>query len=450
MALSGLQIFKLLPKTNCKKCGRPTCLAFAMQLAQKKASLDECPDVSEEAKTTLAGAAAPPMCKVTLGGDGRKLDVGAETFMFRHEGKFFNPAAVAITLDDNLDEAGLKARIEQIKALAFVRVGTDIQVDMIAVRNISGSGESFAAAAKVAAEGTDLGIVLISESPEAMKAGVAACAARTPLIHAITPENLAAMTPIARENGCPVVAKAADLEALSELTVKVKEAGIDGIILDLTRPGLRATVEALTIARRAALKKTFRPLGYPSLVMAMRDDAYDEVAVASTVMAKYASVIVTSCIEPWQALPILTVRQNVYTDPQKPIQVESKLYAVGEPGDDAPVMFTTNFSLTYYSVEGEAEASRVPCWIIAVDTEGTSVLTAYSGDKLTETVVAKAMQDCKIVEKVRHKKLIIPGYVAVMSGKLEEETGWDVLVGPKEAAMLPTFLKTVWPEHAPK
>ena len=167
-------------------------------------------------------------------------------------------------------------------------------------------------------------------------------------------------------------------------------------------------------------------------------------------MAKYAGLVVTSCVEPWQILPLLTVRQNIYTDPQKPIQVEPKLYAVREPGQDSPFLFTTNFSLTYYSVEGEVEASRVPAWILAVDTEGTSVLTAYSGDKLNEKVVAKALKAVKAEEVVRHRKLIIPGHVAVLSGKLEEETGWEVLVGPKEASMLPVFLKTVWPQHAPK
>jgi len=450
MALSGLDIFKLLPKTNCKKCGRPTCLAFAMQLAQKKANLDECPDVSDEAKAALEGASAPPIRKVTFGGDGRVVEVGEETVMFRHEGKFFNPAAVAVTLDDTLDAAGIKARVEKIAGLRFVRVGTDIQVDMIAVRNLSGKAEPFAAAARAAADGTKLAIMLVSESAKNMKPAVAACASRTPLIHAATPDNFADMAAIAKENKCPLVAKAPDLEALADLTPRIKDAGVENIVIDLTMSDLRATVEALTIARRAALKKTFRPFGYPPIVFAVQNDAYDEITYASTVMAKYAGIIVTSCTEPWQILPLLTVRQNIYTDPQKPIQVEAKLYAVGEPGSDAPVMFTTNFSLTYYSVEGEAEASRVPCWIIAVDTEGTSVLTAYSGDKLNEKVVATAIEGCKIEERVKHKKLIIPGYVAVLSGKLEEETGWEVLVGPKEAAMLPTYLKTVWPEHAPK
>ena len=450
MALSGLDIFKLLPKTNCKECGRPTCLAFAMQLAQKKASLDECPYVSDEARAALEGASAPPIRKVTLGANGQAFPVGEETVLFRHDSKFFNPAGVAITLDDTLDEAGVKARIEKIGELSFIRVGMEIHVDMVAVRNVSGKAEPFAAAAKAVAAGTKLAIALVSDSPENVKAGVAACASRAPLIHAATPENVAAMVAIAKENKCPIAARAPDLEALAELTPKIKDAGVEDILLDLTMPDLRSTVETLTIARRAALKKTFRPLGYPPIVFALKDDPYDEVAFASSVMAKYAGVIVTSCAEPWQILPILTVRQNIYTDPQKPIQVESKVYPVRDPGPESPIMFTTNFSLTYYSVEGEVEGSRVPSWILAVDTEGTSVLTAYSGDKLTEKVVAKAMQENKVEETVKHRKLIIPGHVAVLSGKLEEETGWEILVGPKEASQLPTYLKTVWPKYAPK
>jgi len=283
-----------------------------------------------------------------------------------------------------------------------------------------------------------------------MKAAAAACASRAPLIHAATPANFAAMTAVAKEFKCPIVAKAADLEALSALTPQIKAAGVEDILIDLTMSSLRTTVEALTIARRAALKKNFRPLGYPAIVFAVRPDPFDEIAFAGSVIAKYASVVVTSGVEPWQILPMLTVRQNIYTDPQKPIQVEAKLYPIREPGKDSPVMFTTNFSLTYYSVEGEVEASRVPSWIIAVDTEGTSVLTAYSGDKLNEKVVAKALETTKVADVVRHRKLIIPGHIAVLSGKLEEATGWEVLVGPKEASMLPAFLKTVWPQHAPK
>lgn len=447
MALTGLDIYKLLPKTNCKKCGQPTCLAFAMQLAQKKVSLSQCPDISEEAKKALEGASAPPIRLVTIGEGGTKLQIGQENVLFRHEEKFYRPPGVAVTIEDDLDEASFKARLEKLNNLKFTRVGTQIQIDLVAVVNKSGKGDLFASAAQKVAAGSPLNIVLMSESPENMKAAIAVCAARKPLIASATPANADAMAGIAKTSGCPLAVRADSLEAVAELTQKIKAAGVEDMVIDLSHPDPKRVLQDLTKVRRAALKRNFRPLGYPCMVVVRTTDPYEEVAQACTFVAKYAGIVVISGTEPWQIIPILTVRQNIYTDPQKPIQVEPKLYAVGEPDENSPLMFTTNFSLTYFTVESDVEASRVPAWILAVDTEGTSVLTAYSGDKLNEKVVAKAMKDNKVEEKVKHRKLIIPGYVAVMSGKLEEETGWEILVGPKESSALPTYLKTVWPQH---
>ncbi len=448
MALSGLQIFKLLPKTNCKKCGRPTCLAFAMQIAQKKADLSECPDVSEEAKQTLASAAAPPMATVAIGSGDNLVKVGGETELFRHESTFSNPCGVAITLSDSLDDSALAERAKTIGNLTFTRVGLEIKADVVAVLNESGDDAKFAAAAAKAAVDTGMAIALVSESADAMAAALEACADKAPLLHAATEENAEAMAALAKQHKCPLAVKADSLEKLAELTEKVKGLGATDIVVDVTGKDVRETLLNLTIARRAALRKSFRPLGYPTIVFAHGEDAVDRVVDAGTYIAKYGGVVVVDAVEPWQVLPLLTVRQNIYTDPQKPIQVEPKLYTVGEADENSPVMFTTNFSLTYYSVEGEVEASRVPSYILAVDTEGTSVLTAYSGDKLNEKIVAKAMKDAAIENVVKHRKIIIPGYVAVMSGKLEEESGWDVLVGPKEAAMLPTYLKNVWSKQS--
>jgi len=216
------------------------------------------------------------------------------------------------------------------------------------------------------------------------------------------------------------------------------------MVLDVSAERPLETLQNLTRARRLALKRTFRPLGFPTMARAPAGDPHNEISWAGAFMAKYAGIVVTQCVEKAQLLPILTIRENIYTDPQKPVQVEPGLYPIGEPGPDAPLMFTTNFSLTYYSVEGEVEASRVPAYILAVDTEGLSVLTAYSGDKLNEKVVNEALQKFKVAEAVNHHKLIIPGHVAVLSGKLEEETGWEILVGPKEASQLPNYLKTQW------
>ena len=445
MALTGLDIFKLLPKTNCKKCGQPTCLAFAMQLAQKKVALAQCPDINEAGKKALEGAAAPPIRLVAIGEGGKKLQIGQENVLFRHEEKFYRPTGVAVTIEDTLDDAAFSARLEKINNLKFTRVGAQIEVDLVAVVNKSGKADAFAAAAQAAAGHSPLNLVLMSESPEAMKAAVAVCGAKKPLIAGATAANLDAMIAIAKAAGCALAVRANTLDELADLTQKIKAAGVEDIVLDLSNPDPKRVVQDLTKVRRAALKRSFRALGYPCMAVVQTADPYEEVAQAGTFVAKYAGIVVINGTEPWQIIPILTVRTNIYTDPQKPIQVEAKLYAVGEANENSPLLFTTNFSLTYYTVEGDVEASRIPAWILAINTEGTSVLTAYSGDKLNEKIVAKAMKDAKIEEKVKHRKLIIPGYVAVMSGKLEEELpGWEILVGPKESSVLPNYLKTVW------
>ena len=236
----------------------------------------------------------------------------------------------------------------------------------------------------------------------------------------------------------------ADAESLAALTEKLKAAGCEDLVLWLDAPNGWAEMAGLTQVRKLALKKNFRPLGYPVIAFATEGEGEAQATRAAALVAKYAGIVVVGTAEPWALLPILTARQNLYTDPQKPVQVEPKLYAVGEAGDNSPVMFTTNFSLTYYTVESDVEASRIPSWILCVDTEGTSVLTAYSGDKLNEKTVAKAMKAAELENKVKHRKLIIPGYVAVMSGKLEEETGWEILVGPRESSVIPRYLQEVW------
>jgi len=443
MALSGLEIFKLLPKTNCKKCGMPTCLAFAMALAQKKVSLDQCPDATDAARAALAASAEPPMRLVTFGAGDAAVKVGGETVLFRHEEKFHNPTAVAVALPDTLDAAAAKALVEKVRGLTFERIGQTIAVNAIAVTNSSGDAAKFAAAAE-AAQTSGKALILVTDSPDAAAAALAKVKAARPLIAGATAATADAMAKIAKEAGCPLAARAATPEALADLTAKIKAAGCDDLVLWLEAPDAAAEMQGLTVARRMALKKNFRPLGYPVLAMATTGTPERQAVRASALICKYVSIVVVATAEQWAILPILTTRQNIYTDPQKPVQVQPKLYAVGEAGPDSPVLFTTNFSLTYYTVEGDVEASRVPAWILCVDTEGTSVLTAYSGDKLSEKTVAKAMKDAALETVVRHKKLIIPGYVAVMSGKLEEETGWEILIGPRESSVIPRYLKEVW------
>lgn len=444
MALTGLDIYKLLPKTNCKKCGRPTCLAFAMQLAQKKANLSDCPDVSEDAKRTLGAASAPPIKLVTVGTGAKKVEAGEENVLFRHEEKFYHPTGVAVTIQDDLPDSAFNDRLKKINSLKVSRVGTEIEIDLVAVVNKSNSAEKFAKAAKTVSDGTHLSMILSSTSVECMKAALSNCAEKRPLIHGANSENCEAMAALAKEKNCPMTVTAPTLEQLADLTERVKKVGVEEIMLDVSGDNPKEVLQKLTKVRRAALKKNFRALGFPMITFVSDNDPFQEISLASTYLLKYAGIVAVNTCESWGIMPLLTARTNIFTDPQKPIQVEPKLYAVGDAKEDSPVLFTTNFSLTYYTVEGEIEGSRIPAFILSVDTGGTSVLTAYSGDKLNDKIVAKAMADAKVEEKVKHRKLIIPGLVAVMSGKLQETLGWEILVGPREASGLPSYLKTVW------
>ncbi len=444
MALTGLEIFKLLPKTNCKKCGMPTCLAFAMQLAQKRAKLEDCPYVSEEAKEKLAAAAAPPMRKVAFGSGDNQVQVGQETVMFRHEEKFYNPTVVAVTVSDKLAGEDLKKRIESINSLQFERVGTKLSVNAIAVVNDSGAADSFAQAAATTNELSNLALILVTESAESMAASVERCGDSSPLLASAKADTAKEMAKIAKENNCPLVAKAESIEALSELSEKIKAEGVQDIVLSLDALSLREQLYNLSRIRALGLKKVFRPLGYPTISFISNGDADTQAAMATSLICKYSSIVVVDTVEPYALLPMLTAAMNIFSDPQKPVQVEPKVYPIGEPDDNAPLMFTTNFSLTYYTVESDVERSLVPSYILVVDTEGTSVLTAYSGDKLNEKTVADAMASADVENLVKHRKLIIPGYVAVMSGKLEEATNWEIMVGPRECSMLPKYLQEIW------
>ncbi len=444
MALKALDIFKLLPKTNCKKCGCPTCLAFAMKLAQKQASLDQCPDVTAEAKAQLEGSAAPPIRLVTIGTGNSKLDIGNETVMFRHEESFYHPPGIGVIIPDNLDDNQLNARIEAVEKLQFVRVGAHIRSDIVAVENVSGQADPFAKTA-AAVQKLDLPTVLMSKDPAHIDKVLESCKDKRPLIYGASADNWEKYAAIAKGKQCPLAVSEADLDKLAALTEKIKAAGVEDIILDLTSAGISETLQALTAARQLALKKNVRALGYPSLaISSSAQTAGEQVAECCTYIAKYAGIVLTGLHNPEHILPLLTLRQNLYTDPRKPIQVEPKLNQVGAVLATSPLLITTNFSLTYYTVEGEVEASRIPSFIGAIDTDGTSVLTAFASDKLTAEKIAAFLKSDAVKDKVTHKKVIIPGYVAVMSGALEEESGWKVLVGPREASGLPKYLKTVW------
>ena len=443
MALSGLDIYKLLPRTNCRECGFPTCLAFAMQIAAKKVELSKCPHVTDEAKKALESASRPPIRLVTIGSGEQKLDVGNETVMFRHEETFYHPTGIGFLIEDTQDASQIDERIAKINKLKFERVGQQISVDLIAIKCSSGKKETFQEVVKKVLSKSQLNPILMSEDPEVIKAVAPLTKERRPLIYAATKDNVEPMLKLAKELSLPLAVKGNSLEELSDLVQKITAQGVEDLVLDSGSKHLSQKINELTQIRRLALKKTYRPLGYPTIAITSTQDPYQEVTEAATYVAKYASIVIMKGVESWEVLPLLTMRQNIYTDPQKPLQVESKVYEIGQVNDKSPVLVTTNFSLTYYTVEAEVEGSRIPSYIISSYSEGLSVLTAWAAEKFTAETITKSLNECGIKDKVSHQEIIIPGYVAVLSGKLEEDSGWKVRVGPKEASGIPLFLKAL-------
>ena len=443
MSLTGIEIFKLLPKTNCGECGVPTCLAFAMNLAAGKAELSACPHVSEEARAKLEEASAPPIAPITIGVGDRALKVGGETVMFRHEKRFENPPGFAILITDTMEESEVDAKLERFK-LQYERVGLTLRPELVAVRGDSGDANKFEAAVSKVKQNSDCGIILMSSNPDVMAAGLKVCADRKPLIYAATGDNLDRMAELAKENSCPVVAKASNLEELAQLTTKLTEAGVKDIVLDSGSRTLRRAFEDQIFVRSAALNKKFRPLGFPTIVfpVEMTDDPLKEALIASVFVAKYGGIIVLSDFQGESLFPLLVERMNIYTDPQRPLATTEGIYEIGGPDENSPVLITTNFSLTYFIVSGEIETSKVPSYLLVMDTEGLSVMTAWAAGKFVADAIAPFVKKSGIMDKVKHHNLIIPGYAAVESGGLEEELpGWEVLVGPREGAHIPAYLK---------
>ena len=443
MALTGVQIFKLLPKTNCKKCGFPTCLAFAMKLAQAGVEISACPDVSEEAKNTLGEASAPPIRSFNLGTGDKAVKMGGETVLFRHDKKFVNPCALAVNIKDTLSSDELTARAAEVTDSEMDRVGQHLRIDAISVEYASGDSAKYEAAVKLIAEkAPDAALILNCKDTAAAEAAVKAVAARKPLIYCATDENAEAMATIAKANSVPIVASAQGLEAVSALTEKIKGLGVEDIVIESGAGTAKEIIEHNTQIRRSALKKNFKPLGYPVINFVLREDTELEASIASVAIAKYSSIVVLNSIEKWKNLALFTQRQNIYTDPQVPMQVEQKIYEIGEPTADSPLMITTNFSLTYFIVSGEIENSNVPSRLAVMDSEGLSVLTAWAAGKFTAAKIAQFIKESGVENQVSHKELILPGQVAILSGALEDKLeGWKITVGPREANAIPTFLK---------
>ncbi len=438
--LTGLQIQKLLPKTNCKECGSNTCLAFAMKLAAKKADLAECPYASEEAKQVLGAASEPPVKEVTLGAD-KALKLGAETVLYRHEKTFVHQTALAINVHDTEAAATRAAALQAIRDYTLVRVGETLRVDMVCVTQ-KGDTAAFVAAAQQAWDVVTRPLVLRGADVASLTAAAVAVKGSGSLL--VAPEAAAAeaLVTVAKENGHALAITAPDLNGLVVLAAKIKQGGFNDLVLRFQTHSLAEQFQTSSIARRAALKDSYKPLGYPSLYFVETTDLLASTVEASTEICKYGGICVLPQLDPAQLSSLMTLRMNVYTDPQKPIQVEPKVYPIGEPKADSPVFVTTNFSLTYFIVSGEIENSGISAWLVVPECEGMSVLTSWAAGKFSGASIGKFIKESGFEKQVTTRQIVIPGYVAQISGELEEALpGWKVLVGPQEAADIESFVK---------
>ena len=442
MALTGLQIQKLLPGTNCKECGSNTCLAFAMKLAAKKAAITECPYASDDAKQTLGLANEPPVKTIALGPE-KKLITGGETVLYRHDKTFVNRTIVAVNIDDDATGEEIDATLAQVRDYVLERVGETLTVEMIGLTQHSTDAASFAALAGKAWQAANRPLILRGLDTKALEEAAKAVAGSGSIVCAHGEEQLEALLPVVKECGHTLALSAPDLDALAGITGKLRADGLTDLLLAFVTHTLAEQFQTNSIARRAAIKDNFKALGFPFLHFISGADPFETTAAAVSEVTKYGGICVLPGFDPAQLSALMTLRQNIFTDPQKPIQVEPKLYSIGDPKPDAPVFVTTNFSLTFFIVSGEIENSGISAWLLVPECEGMSVLTAWAAGKFSASTISKFLQEINLESQITSRRIVIPGYVASISGELEDNLpGWKVMVGPEEAADLEGFIKS--------
>jgi acetyl-CoA decarbonylase/synthase, CODH/ACS complex subunit gamma len=447
MALKALDIYKLLPKKNCKECGDPTCLTFAMKLAGGKADVDLCPYLDDHAKAVLGATTRPPIRLVKIGVGERSFRIGEETVLYRHEKTFYHPPGILFKVRDTQTAEEIAAITRDVKNTFFTRIGSDLRFNGIAIENTSGNAETFArAVATVEHEQAHLPPILIAKNPAVFSAALVHCGSYRPLIHAATAKNFKEMCALAKQHGCPLVIQAETLEGLVQLVKDCTADGVQDLVMDILPESLGSFITRSTDIRQLAITRMVPELGYPVYLDTTRTGQQD--AALALGIVKFASVIVTDPLTPGPAKAALTLRQNIYTDPQKPIQMNPGLYRVGTPDKNAPVLMTVNFSLTFFTLQGYLESTRIPCYMLIVDTEGLSVLTAVAAGKLSEMLVRDSLKKFDVENEVLHRKLIIPGYAAPLSGRIQEACGWKVLVGPRDAAEIGDYLNDEWKKES--
>ncbi len=445
MGLTGIQIMQKLPKTNCGDCGFPTCLAFAMKVAAGQAEIDQCPHVDPAVKEEIAEASAPPIRTVVLGSGEHQVKLGGETVLFRHEKRFENPTAIGVRVATDMAPEEVDRRLSAFQKFQWERVGVELRADMIAVEDTGTGKEAFVGLVKKIREEVPAAVlVLMSSDQEALAQACEVCGEHRPLLYAATLDNYQALGELAKEKKAALAVKGENLAETARISEELLKMGLKDLVLDTGAQSVRELYEDQVILRRAAIKKRFKPFGFPSITFPYRytQDFLSEAILASVLIPKYAGAVVLSDFKGEVLFPLFVERMNIFTDPQKPLVVEEGIYPINGPDENSPVLVTCNFALTYFIVSGEVEGSRVPSWLLIKDTEGLSVLTAWAAGKFGADTIAEFVKKSGIAEKVKHRKLVIPGYLAGIKGELEDELpDWEIIIGPREASGLPAFLK---------
>lgn len=443
MALKALDIFKLTPKKNCKECGFPTCMAFSMKVASGAVEVEKCPYMSDEAMQKLSEATAPPMKTVKVGAGESEYTLGGETVLFRHEKTLVNKNRYAVAFCDCMTDEEVDAKIANIKAVEYERIGEIMKVEFASV-TYSDNKENFLKVINKLKEETKVAFILNVDDAEVAKEAVAALAGLNPVVVGANKDNYEAMIDVVKADNLALGLKAANLDELYDLAGLVQKAGYKELILDVTGESVKDTFVNAVQVRRAALKEQDRTFGYPSIIFVNRltNDEMMEVALSSAFTVKYGSIIVIDDISYARALPLYALRQNIFTDPQKPMRVEAKVYPINNPDENSPVLVTVDFALTYFVVTGELERSKVPCWLVIPDAGGYSVLTSWAAGKFGGSVIGNFVKECGIADMTKSRDLIIPGKVAVIQADVQDYLpDWNVIVGTPEAMELPKFLK---------
>lgn len=442
MALTGIQILKLLPKTNCGECKFPTCLAFAMALAAGKTELDLCPNVSDTARGELADASAPPIRQLSIGVDDYAVKIGGETVLFRHEKTFFNKPGIGVLITDTMDDGEVDRRLGALEYFQYERVGVMMKPEIAAIR-FTGDKDRFLSISR-SASSRPCAVVLMCDDVAIMKEALDILRDKKPLIYAAWTDNYEAFGALAKEYSLPLAVQGNGFDEIASMTEKLTAMGLKDLVIDTSNRRVKDAFIDQVAVRRAALVSKFKPLGFPTITFPcdMTDDPMKEIVIASLFVAKYAGMIILSDITGETIFPLLLQRLNIYTDPQRPMTTKEGIYPINNPDENSPVLVTCNFSLTYFIVSGEIENSRVPSWLLVMDTEGLSVMTAWAAGKFVGDLVGSFIKKSGIENSIKHRSLIIPGYASAILGDLEEELrGWKILIGPREAAHIPAYLR---------